>query len=153
MAKRANYYQLAPKLMQILMAQEDYLATQFEASDTLTHTMWELVKLRVSQINQCAYCIDMHSKDLLHTGESVERILGLSAWRDMPFYSDSEKAALAWSEHLTAALAVDDDVYQRHVQLLGEQALVDLTLAVNAINSWNRVAKTFKPEVGSYNPR
>ncbi|MEO2279763.1 carboxymuconolactone decarboxylase family protein [Pseudoalteromonas pernae] len=153
MAMRTNYYELAPKAMKILMAQEDYLATQFNTSATLTQGIWELVKLRVSQINQCAYCIDMHSKDLLHNGESVERIIGLNAWRDMPCYSDIEKAALAWSEHVTAAQSVDDNVYQRHVQQLGEQALLDLTLAVNAINSWNRVAKTFKPDVGSYKAR
>ena len=112
-----------------------------------------LVKMRVSQINQCAFCIDMHSKALLNHGETEERIIGLSAWRDMPFYSEKEIAALDWAEYLTSGQSVDDLRYQRVVQSLGEKALVDLTIAINAIHSWNRIAKTFKTEVGSYQPQ
>lgn len=153
MALRANYFDLASKAMQVLMIQEDYLRAQFSLSQTVTIPVWELVKLRVSQINQCAFCIDMHSKDALTRGESHARIIGLSAWRDMPFYSAIEGAALEWAEHLTLGKAVDDDSYQKVEQLLGEQAVVDLTIAINAINSWNRIAKTFKPEVGSYKPQ
>lgn len=150
MALRANYLDLASGAMQILINQEGYLREQFSISETLTIPIWELVKLRVSQINQCAFCIDMHSKDALGQGESEERIIGLSAWRDMPLYSDVEIAALDWAEHLTYGKAVDDDSYHKALEALGEQALVDLTIATNAINSWNRIAKTFKPEVGSY---
>lgn len=153
MTTRANYIGLAPKAMQILMEQEAYLREQFRESDVLTITLWELVKLRVSQINQCAFCIDMHSKDALAQGETLERMVGLSAWRDMPLYSDAERAALDWAEHLTGGKPVDDHRYEEAVSVLGEKGLVDVTLAVNAINSWNRVAKTFKPEVGSYKPR
>lgn len=153
MTLRANYFELAPKAMQILMNQEGYLREQFGVSKTVTIPVWELVKLRVSQINQCAYCIDMHTKDALSRGESLERIIGLSAWRDMPFYSKLELAALDWAEHLTACKAVDDDSYQIVVETLGEQAVLDLTIAINSINSWNRIAKTFKPEVGSYKPQ
>ncbi len=94
----------------------------------------------------------MHSKDALSQGENQERIIGLSAWRDMPFYSDTEIAALNWAEHLNAGKTVDDNSYQKVVEALGEQAVVDLTIAINAINSWNRIAKTFRPEVGSYKP-
>jgi len=152
MTLRTNYFELAPKAIQILMSQEDYLAEQFNVSDTVTKLTWELVKLRVSQINQCAFCIDMHSKDLLNDGEALERILGLSAWRDMPMYSETERVALDWAERLTEGKPVDDDYYHSVVRALGEKTLVDLTIAINAINSWNRVAKTFKPEVGSYKP-
>lgn len=152
MTLRTNYFELAPKAIQILMSQEDYLAEQFNVSDTVTKLTWELVKLRVSQINQCAFCIDMHSKDLLNDGEALERILGLSAWRDMPMYSETERVALDWAERLTEGKPVDDDYYHSVVRVLGEKTLVDLTIAINAINSWNRVAKTFKPEVGSYKP-
>lgn len=152
MALRANYFALASKAMQILMSQEGYLREQFRVSETVTIPIWELVKLRVSQINQCAFCIDMHSKDALSQGESQERIIGLSAWRDMPLYSEAELAALDWAEYLTSGKAVDDQSYQKSIETLGEQAVVDLTIAINAINSWNRIAKTFKPEVGSYKP-
>ncbi|SIS46212.1 MAG: carboxymuconolactone decarboxylase family protein [Thalassolituus maritimus] len=150
MTLRANYFALADKGMEILMNQESYLRGQFSISETLTISVWELVKLRISQINQCAFCIDMHSKDALSQGEASERILGLNAWRDMPFYSEVERVALEWAEHLTSGKPVGDDIYQKAIDGLGEQAIVDLTIAVNAINSWNRIAKTFKPEVGSY---
>ena len=153
MTLRANYFELAPKAMQILMNQEGYLREQFGVSKTVTITVWELVKLRVSQINQCAYCIDMHTKDALSRGESLARIIGLNAWRDTPLYSKAELAALDWAEHLTSGKAVDDDSYQIVVEILGEQAVMDLTIAINSINSWNRIAKTFKPEVGSYKPQ
>lgn len=153
MTLRANYFELAPKAMQILMNQEGYLLEQFGVSKTVTIPIWELVKLRVSQINQCAFCIDMHSKDALSRGESLERIIGLSAWRDMPLYSGTELVALEWAELLTSGKEVDNHSYQKVVETLGEQAIVDLTIAINAINSWNRVAKTFKLEVGSYKPQ
>lgn len=153
MALRANYFGLASKAMQILMNQENYLREQFGASGTVTILIWELVKLRVSQINQCAFCIDMHSKGALTQGETQERIIGLSAWRDMPMYSEIEFAALDWSEQLTLGKPTDNESYQKVVQVLGEQAVVDLTIAINAINSWNRIAKTFRPEVGSYKPQ
>ncbi|MCV5640384.1 carboxymuconolactone decarboxylase family protein, partial [Escherichia coli] len=83
--------------------------------------MWELVKLRISQINQCAFCINMHSKDALKLGEKPERIWGLSAWKDMPFYSDAEHVALGWAELLTAGLPVDDDTYQLTLNTFGEE--------------------------------
>lgn len=152
MTLRTNYFALASEAIQILMDQERYLAQQFDASETVSKLTWDLVKLRISQINQCAFCIDMHSKDLMKQGETPERIIGLSAWCDMPLYSPAERAALAWGEHLTQGKPVDDLYYQEVIQSLGEQAVVDLTIAINAINSWNRIAKTFKQEVGSYQP-
>lgn len=152
MALRSNYFKLAGKAIDILMSQENYLAGQFSQSTTVPVLTWELVKLRVSQINQCAFCIDMHSKDLLKQGETAERIIGLSAWRDMPLFSETERVALGWCEQLTHGVMVEDHHYNEVVQSLGEQAVVDLTIAINAINSWNRIAKTFKTEVGSYKP-
>lgn len=152
MIQRANYFDLAGGAIQILMEQEAYLRHQFSTSEQLSLAVWELVKLRVSQINQCAFCIDMHSTEAQEQGESTQRIVGLSAWRDMPFYSDTERAALAWAEFLTTGKPVDNQTYEAAVSELGEQGIVDLTIAINAINSWNRIAKTFKPEVGSYKP-
>ena len=150
MTARVDFYSTAPKAMAILLKQEDYFHQQFSESNTLSVNTWELVKLRVSQINQCAFCIDMHSKDALKLGERAERIYGLNAWRDMPFYSESERAALSWAERVTSGKPIDDDQYQQALAQFKESSLVDLTLAVNAINSWNRIAKTFKPEVGAY---
>jgi AhpD family alkylhydroperoxidase len=153
MTARANYIGLAPKAMQILLNQEAYLKEQFSDSSILRTALWELLKLRVSQINQCAFCVDMHSKDALAQGETVERLIGLSAWRDMPMYSATERAALEWAEHLTQSKPVDDHYYDKLATALGEKGLVDVTIAVNAINSWNRIVKAFKPEVGSYKPQ
>lgn len=152
MSNRLDYVAAAPKAVGILLEQEKYLRRQFTDNHALPLNTWGLVKLRVSQINQCAYCIDMHTKDALKLGEKFERIIGLSAWPDMPFYSDSEQCALAWAEHLTAAKPVTEAQYQRALDSFGDEGLVDLTIAINAINSWNRVAKAFKPEVGSYQP-
>ncbi|GAA5647666.1 MULTISPECIES: carboxymuconolactone decarboxylase family protein [Vibrio] len=150
--KRLDYYNTAPQAMDILMQQESYFRRQFEASETMSVRIWELVKLRVSQINQCAFCIDMHSKDALKYGEQAERIFGLNAWRDMPMYDEQERTALGWAEHLTAGSIVSDDEYQQVLDCFGPHALVDLTIAINAINSWNRIVKVFKPQVGRYRP-
>lgn len=152
MSKRLDHFATAPKALGILLEQEKYLRRQFTGDHAVSINTWELVKLRISQINQCAYCIDMHTKDALKLGEKSERIIGLSAWRDMPFYSEGEQSALAWGELLTSAKPVSEAQYQHALDSFGEQGLVDLTIAVNAINSWNRIAKTFKPEVGSYQP-
>lgn len=148
---RADYLSIAPDLMAILFKQEAYFNTEFSTSDMLTVKHWELVKMRVSQINQCAYCIDMHSKQALSYGESAERLFGLSAWRDMPLYSASERLALEWAEVQTHCQPIDDALYQRAVNAFGEKGVVDLVVAVNAINSWNRIVKAFKPEIGVFN--
>ena len=110
----------------------------------------ELIKLRVSQINRCAYCIDMHSKDATALGETPQRIYALSAWKDAPFFSHQERLALAWAEALTLNQEIDDPQLEEMQAVWSDAEIVNLTLAINAINSWNRVARTFKPEVGSY---
>ncbi|WP_338327185.1 carboxymuconolactone decarboxylase family protein [Shewanella algae] len=153
MMKRLDYANAAPQAMKILYQQESYFHQQFNVSETMSVTIWELVKLRVSQINQCAFCIDMHSKDALKYGEKAERIFGLNAWRDMPIYSYEEGVALGWAEQLTAGLSISDEEYQQVLDCFGPQAMTDLTIAINAINSWNRIVKVFKPEVGSYQPQ
>lgn len=149
MAKRLNYFNTAPEGMQILIEQENYLRAQFEQQSTLSLTLWELIKLRVSQINQCAFCIDMHSRDALKRGESEHRLIGLSAWGDMPLYSNKEKVALHWAECVTNGNPVSESDYQETLDTFGEQGLVILTLAINAINSWNRIAKIFKPKIAN----
>ena len=150
MNNRLNYYQQAPEAINLLMEQESYLNQQFSASETLTLNLLELVKLRVSQINQCAFCLDMHHDKANELGEPPERLYGLNAWRDMPYYTEQEQLALEWAEHLTAGKSVDDDFYRQAVSAFGDKGIVMLTIAVNAINSWNRICKVFKPELGSY---
>ncbi|MDO6685015.1 MULTISPECIES: carboxymuconolactone decarboxylase family protein [unclassified Agarivorans] len=152
MTTRLNYFDNAPKGMEILMQQEDYLRGRFLESDSVNLAMWELVKLRISQINQCAFCIDMHSKDALKAGETAQRIIGLSAWKDMPWYTQNERMALSWAEQLSAGQPISDALYRKAHEAFGEPSLVDLTIAINAINSWNRIAKAFTSKVGSYTP-
>ena len=113
-----------------------------------------LIKTRVSQINGCAYCIDMHTKDARAEGETEQRLYGLSAWQETPFYTPRERAALEWAETLTliASHHVPDELYARTREHFTEAELVGLTLAVIAINGWNRIAIPFRAEVGSYQP-
>jgi len=152
MTKRLDFISASPQTMEIIFKQESNLHQQFSNSQSVPLSTWELVKLRVSQINQCAYCIDMHSKDALKLGESPERIYSLSAWPDMPLYTALERSALTWAELIISDQTVSDEQYQHALNSFGEQGLVDLTIAINAINSWNRISKAFKPEVGSYQP-
>ena len=117
--------------------------------------MLELVKLRASQLNGCAYCIDMHTKDARSHGESEQRLYGVSAWHEAPFYTARERAALAWTEAVTlvSQSQVPDEVYAQVRAHFSEKETVDLTLAIAAINSWNRLAISFRAEAGSYQPQ
>jgi len=118
----------------------------------LDRSLLELVKIRASQINGCAYCLDMHTKDARARGETEQRIHLLSAWREAPFYSDRERAALAWTEAVTrvADTGVPDAVYEATRRQFGEEELVALTWAVIAINGWNRLAVSSRQTVGTY---
>jgi AhpD family alkylhydroperoxidase len=120
----------------------------------LDHSLLEFVKLRASQINGCAYCIDMHTKELRADGESEQRLYLLDAWRESPFYSERERAALAWTEALTLVTDghVPDDVYQLARAQFGEEELVNLTMAIVAINGANRLNIAFRTVPGSYRP-
>lgn len=123
-------------------------------SSGLEPALLELVKLRASQINSCAYCIDMHTKDARAHGETEQRLYALSAWREAPFYTERERAALAWTEAVTKVFDehVPDDVYELARKQFTEKELVDLTLAIIAINGWNRLAISFRTVPGSYQP-
>jgi AhpD family alkylhydroperoxidase len=115
----------------------------------------ELVKLRASQINGCAFCIDMHTKDARAMGETEQRLYALSAWREAPFYTDRERAALAWTDAVTLVADghVPDEVYTHVRQHFSQQELVNLTMAGIAINGWNRLAISFRWLAGSYQPQ
>lgn len=120
----------------------------------LEHSLLELVKIRASQINGCAYCIDMHTKDARAAGETEQRIYALSAWHEAPFFTARERAALEWTDAVTriADTHVPDDVHERVRAEFDERELVALTWAVVAINSWNRLAVSFRLPAGSYQP-
>ncbi len=143
--KRANYFSLQPLLIKHLMEQEQLIKQAAETTFSLK--TWELIKLRVSQLNQCAFCIAMHTQQAKDYGETTNRIIGLCAWKDMPFYTNQEQLALTLSEKLTEAQPIDDTFYQSLVKEFTDEGLVALTIAINAINSWNRIVKMFKPEV------
>jgi AhpD family alkylhydroperoxidase len=115
----------------------------------------DLVKTRASQINGCAFCLDMHTKDARARGETEQRLYALSAWRETPFYTDRERAALAWTEAVTlvAETHVPDEVYEQARAQFSEQELANLTLAIVAINGWNRLAISFRTVPGTYQPR
>jgi AhpD family alkylhydroperoxidase len=121
----------------------------------LESSLLELVKMRASQINGCAYCLDMHSKDARAAGETEQRLYTLDAWREAPFYTERERAALDWTEAVTrvADSHVPDAVYDRVKQHFNGRELIDLTLAVVAINAWNRLAISSRAEAGTYRPK
>jgi AhpD family alkylhydroperoxidase len=121
----------------------------------LEKPLMELVKIRASQINGCAYCLDMHTKDARAGGETEQRIYTLDAWREAPFYSDRERAALEWAESVTRVgdTHVPDEVHARVRQQFSEEELVSLTFAVVVINGWNRLAVSFRAPAGTYQPR
>jgi AhpD family alkylhydroperoxidase len=125
-----------------------------ESEKGLERPLFELVKIRASQINGCAYCIDMHTKDARLAGETEQRIYALNAWRETPFFSDRERAALEWTEAVTrvADTHVPDEIFERVKAHFSEAELVALTFAVVVINSWNRLSIAFRPPVGSYQP-
>ena len=147
MAPRLNYGQLAPEGVKAISALNRYVE-----HCGLEPLLLELVKMRASQINGCAYCIDMHSKDARALGESEQRLYALSAWRETPFYSPRERAALLWTEELTrlSETHADDAIYEEVRQHFSDAEMVNLTLAIVVINSWNRLAVGFRSEPGIY---
>src|SRR5256714_2934704 len=119
---------------------------------TLDHRLLDLVRIRASQINGCAYCLDMHTKDARAAGETEQRLYGLDAWRETPYYSAREQAALEWTEALTlvAETHVPDEVYERVREQFSEDELVHLSLAIVAINGWNRLNIAARTVPGDY---
>lgn len=147
MEQRLNFFQEGAAAMRSLQGIAGHLA-----QTTIDKSILHLLYYRVSQINGCAYCLDMHSKDLMAIGESVQRLLVLDAWREAPFYSGKERAALAWAEALTSLKdpVFPEDVYQEAAQQFSDEELVDLTLAVTTINTYNRFNIAFGAAVGTY---
>jgi AhpD family alkylhydroperoxidase len=146
MPQRINYANAAPEGLKALQQLESYLR-----STSLEPKLLELVKMRASQLNDCAYCLDMHSQDARAAGETEQRLYVLSAWHETPFFSDRERAALAWTEAITlvADNDVSDELYKLACEHFDEKELTDLTLAIIAINSWNRLSIAFRTPVGS----
>ncbi len=132
-----------------------YLERYINNISGLEQSLLHLIRLRASQINRCAYCLDVHTKDARAQGETEQRLYALSAWRETPFYTDRERAALAWTEALTVIGEnnVPDDLYELVRQQFNEKEMVDLTLAIIAINSGNRMANSFRPVPGTYQPQ
>ena len=149
MQPRLDFTKVSPAALKTMLDIEVYLA-----KSGLERPLIHLIKMRASQINGCAYCLDMHSKDARAEGETEQRLYALDAWRETPFYTARERAALAWTEAQTliAETHAPDDVYQTVRAQFSEQEIVDLTLAVVVINGWNRIAIGFRAEVGSYQP-
>jgi AhpD family alkylhydroperoxidase len=149
MEERLDYKKASPGAFQAMLGLEQYVR-----KSGLEHSLLELVKMRVSQINGCAYCLDMHSKDARAAGETEQRLYVLPAWRETSFYTERERAALAWAEALTqlAGHEVSDELYEQVRHQFGEKEIVDLSLAIIGINGWNRLAIPFRAEAGIYQP-
>src|SRR5215472_5552406 len=149
MEPRISYAKASPGASRAMYALETYVR-----QCGLEESLLELVKTRASQINGCAYCLDMHTKDARAHGESEQRLYALPAWRETPFYSERERAALAWTEAVTLVAEghVPDAVFEEVRQHFTENELVDLTLAIVTINGWNRLAISFRAVPGTYQP-
>jgi len=149
MNPRIDYTKTAPGGIRAMLALDRYVR-----ESGLERSLHELVKIRASQINGCAYCVDMHTKDARAEGETEQRLYATSVWRETPFFSERERAALAWTEAITRVSdeGVEDELFQSVRQQFSEKELVDLTLAAVAINGWNRIAIAFRPLVGGYQP-
>jgi AhpD family alkylhydroperoxidase len=141
MKPRMNFYQAAPETIKALSAVEARIA-----ASGLEKSLIELVKTRASQINGCAFCINMHTQDARKLGETEQRLYMLSAWRESPLYTDRERAALAWTDAVTliADTHAPDDLYEELRAHFSEAEMVNLTMLIGAINAWNRIAISFR---------
>ncbi len=149
MEPRIDFTRLSPEGYKAMLGLERYLSMS-PVEKKLLH----LVKLRVSQINGCAFCLDMHWKDLKGEGETDQRMYSLDAWRETSYYTDRERTALAWAEAVTNISDghAPDELFEEARQYFSEQELADLTLAVAAINGWNRISIAFRVAPGTYQP-
>src|SRR5690349_1926797 len=150
MEPRIDYLKSARGAYHAMLGIEHYLQ-----QSGLDESLQNLIKLRVSQINGCAYCIDMHWKDLRAAGESEQRLYGLDAWEESPYYGERERAALAWTEAVTRVGEdhVPDSVFAAVRPVFSDKELADLTIAVGLINMWNRLAISFRVPPGTYQPK
>jgi AhpD family alkylhydroperoxidase len=147
MKSRIDAFRVSPRALQAMMGLQNYVN-----DSGLEHSLLELVKMRASQINGCAYCLDMHAKDARAAGETEQRLYLLDAWREAPFYSARERAALEWTEALTVLHEdhVPDSAFAAVREHFSEQEIVNLSLAVVAINGWNRLNVGFRTVAGTY---
>lgn len=150
MQARLEVQRIAPQAYRAMAVLESYAR-----SSGLEPALLELVRLRASQINGCAYCIDMHTKDAHANGESEQRLYALTAWRETPFCTGREQAALAWTEAVTLISEnhAPDEVFEEVRRRFTEEELVNLTMAIIAINGWNRLAISFRTVPGTYQPK
>ncbi|MCY1283058.1 Carboxymuconolactone decarboxylase family protein [compost metagenome] len=139
-SKRLNYYQAAPQAMKAMLGLE-----KAAAESVLPRTLRELVRIRASQINGCAYCVDMHTTDAVNEGESLRRLMAVSTWKETPFFDERERAALLWTETLTlvATRHAPDEIYDQVALVFTAQELAELTFVIAAINAWNRFGVGF----------
>lgn len=144
MEKRLNLFEKGKNVIAALQGINSYLK-----KSAVEKKLLELIDFRVSQINGCAYCLDMHSKELRAMGEAEQRIYGLSAWRETPYYSDRERAALEWAEAVNSA-HVTDEVYHIAKTQFSDEELADLTLAITTVSAWNRMNIAFPNTPGNY---
>lgn len=144
---RLNWYKTLPKGYKAMLELQKVVD-----ESKIDHKLLELVKIRASQINGCGHCLDMHTKDAIALGEDQQRLHVLAAWREAPFYSPCERAALAWCESLTniSDTGASDEVYKEVESLFSPEEIVELTMSIVAINGWNRLAVGFRSEVGNY---
>jgi AhpD family alkylhydroperoxidase len=149
MEARINYAKVVPAAFEAMLGYSNYVH-----KSGLEENLLNLVFLRASQLNRCAYCIDMHWKDLRAAGEQEQRLYGLDAWEESPYYSDRERAALAWTESVTNIQEghVPDEVYEKVRKAFTEKEMVNLTVAITVINSWNRLNIAARTVPGSYQP-
>lgn len=148
-APRVDYMKVSPDAVRAQFGME-----QFVRKSGLEHSLVELVKLCASYINGCAYCVDMHTNDALAAGETAQRLLAVPVWRETPFFTARERAALAWTETVTdvSRTGVPDEAYEQVRRHFDEAGVVSLTMAIITINGWNRLAITFRAPVGTYQP-
>lgn len=149
MEQRIDYLKVGRGVYQAMIGLENYLH-----ESGLEEPLLRLIKLRASQINGCAFCIDMHWKDLRSNGENEQRLYGLDAWQESPYYTDRERAALAWTEAVTNIQSghAPDGVYEEAAKQFTEKELADLTLAIATINAWNRLIIAGRTVPGTYQP-
>jgi AhpD family alkylhydroperoxidase len=149
MEARLDYMKASPEAYKAMVQLESVVRRS-----GIDPILLELIKIRASQLNGCAFCIDMHTKDARFKGETEQRIYSLDAWRETPFYTDKERAALAWTEALTNIQIghAPDAMYDELRKNFSEEEIVNITLAITTINAWNRIAIGFRLVPGSYQP-
>jgi AhpD family alkylhydroperoxidase len=147
---RIDYWKTTPEALKAMMGLQKYILRS-----SLEPKLVKLVELRASLINGCAYCVDMHSKDSRILGESEQRLYAVPVWRETPFFTDRERAALAWTEVVTdvGRTGVPDSAYDEVRAEFSEAETVELTMVIVTINGWNRLSVAFRAEPGSYEPR